>query len=448
MASQFVSQGAPQSRLQRILTAAPVRVAVLLIVVLWSIPTAGVLISSFRTPNEINTTGWWTAAGPRTNPEYETLVQRVEQSTTFAERTQIQLEEAQAAQEAGVTDEMMAEALAAATDDLEEAVADAEADLADAQAALDANEEGAQDAFDEASTALAAAQAALDAGVDEAAIRTALEAELAGDVQSAEDRAARAAERLEEDRVALENADIPESFGIGSAGWNEQWTLQNYQAVINANGMGNAFLNSLLVTIPSVVIPITIAAFAAYAFAWMQFPGRDLFFAVVIIAMGVPLHLALVPILRLYLGADLGGTFLGVWLAHTGFGLPLAIYLIYGYMVTIPKDIMESAHIDGASPFTAFTRLILPLSVPVIASFAIFQFLWVWNDLLIALVFLGTESKNAVLTSQLSELVGSKGQDWEVLTAGAFITMIIPLIIFFALQRYFVRGLMAGSVKG
>jgi alpha-glucoside transport system permease protein len=244
---------------------------------------------------------------------------------------------------------------------------------------------------------------------------------------------------------------------INSSGWwtvflnpfnFRQWTLENYQSVIYADGMGNAFLNSLLVTIPAVVIPITIAAFAAYAFAWMEFPGRGFFFAAVVGLMVVPLHVALIPMLRLYTSIDLNGTYLGIWLAHTGFGMPLAVYLLYGYIANIPKEIMESAKIDGASSFQTFTRLVLPLSVPAIASFAIFQFLWTWNDLLVALVFLGTESDVAVLTSRLSELVGSRGQDWEVLTAGAFITMIVPLIIFFALQRYFVRGMMAGSVKG
>ena len=227
-----------------------------------------------------------------------------------------------------------------------------------------------------------------------------------------------------------------------------QWTLQNYHDVIFADHMGNAFLNSLLVTIPSVVIPITIAAFAAYAFAWLDFPGRNVFFVIVVGLMVVPLQMALIPMLRLYTRYDLNGTFLGVWLAHTGFGLPLAVYLLYGYMSTLPGEIIESAHIDGASPFTTFTRLILPLSVPAIAAFAIFQFLWVWNDLLVALVFLGTSKDVYIVSTRLAELVGQRGQDWHVLTAGAFVTMIVPLIIFFSLQRYFVRGLTAGSVKG
>jgi alpha-glucoside transport system permease protein len=227
-----------------------------------------------------------------------------------------------------------------------------------------------------------------------------------------------------------------------------QWTLENYAQVLTSDGMGNAFMNSLLVTIPAVVIPITIAAFAAYAFAWMEFPGRVALFIVVVGLMVVPLQMSLIPILRLYTQNDLNGTYLGLWLAHTGFGLPLAIFLLYGYIASLPHEIIESARVDGASPLTTFTRLVLPLSVPVIASFAIFQFLWVWNDLLVALVFLGTSKEVAVVTSRLSTLVGERGEQWHVLTAGAFITMIIPLLVFFGLQRYFVRGLTAGSVKG
>ena len=218
-----------------------------------------------------------------------------------------------------------------------------------------------------------------------------------------------------------------------------QWTLENYVTVLTADGMANAFANSLIITLPSTVIPITIAAFAAYAFAWMRFPGRDLLFA--------PLQMAFIPILRLYTNLQLNGMFLGTWLAHTGFGLPLAIYLLYGYISQLPGELFESACIDGASHFTAFMRLVLPLSLPAIASFAIFQFLWVWNDLLVALIFLGTNPDVAIVTSRLTAMVGTKGDAWHLLTAGAFITMVVPLIVFFSLQRYFVRGLLAGSVK-
>lgn len=227
-----------------------------------------------------------------------------------------------------------------------------------------------------------------------------------------------------------------------------QWTLENYQNVITADGMGTAFVNSFVVTIPATVIPITIAAFAAYAFAWMKFRGRDWLFALVVALLVVPLQMSLIPLFRLYNSLSLTATFLGIWLAHTGFGLPLAIYLLYNYISQLPGELFESAAIDGADHFTTFTRLVLPLSVPAIASFAIFQFLWVWNDLLVSLVFLGISDEVKIVTIRLSELVGTKGQDWHLLTAGAFVSMVVPLVVFLALQRYFVRGLLAGSVKG
>ena len=206
--------------------------------------------------------------------------------------------------------------------------------------------------------------------------------------------------------------------------------------------------NSLAVAIPSTVIPILIAAFAAYGFAWMNFPGRRLLFILVVALLVVPLQIALVPILRDYKALNLNGTFLAIWLAHTGFGLPLATYLMFNYVSTLPRETLESAFIDGASHFTVFTRLILPLSVPALASFAIFQFLWVWNDYLVALIFLGGNPNFEVVTMRLAGIVGDRGQDWHLLTAGAFVTMVLPLLVFFSLQRYFVRGLLAGSVKG
>ncbi len=226
------------------------------------------------------------------------------------------------------------------------------------------------------------------------------------------------------------------------------WTLDNYVYVLTEDGMGGAFLNSLLVTVPATVIPITIAAFAAYGLAWMEFAGRRLMFVLVVGLMVVPLQTSLLPLFRLYNSAHLNGTYLGIWLAHTGFGLPLATYLLYGYISQIPRDLIEAAEVDGTTPMTKFIYLVVPLSVPAIASFAIFQFLWVWNDLLVALVFLGTNIDVALVTTRLAEMVGSRGQDWYVLTSGAFLTMVMPLVVFFSLQRYFVRGMMAGSVKG
>jgi alpha-glucoside transport system permease protein len=227
-----------------------------------------------------------------------------------------------------------------------------------------------------------------------------------------------------------------------------EWTFENYTSVLSAEGFGNAFLNSLAVTIPATVIPITIAAFAAYAFAWMDFPGRQWIFVTVVALLVIPLQMALIPLLKMYTTIDINGTFPAIWLAHTGFGLPLAIYLLRNYIGSLPSSMMESAHIDGATHFEIFTKLVVPLSVPVLASFAIFQFLWVWNDLLVALTFLGGNPDVRVVTLALRDLNGSRGSSWHLLTAGAFVTMALPLAVFLALQRYFVRGLTAGSVKG
>jgi alpha-glucoside transport system permease protein len=239
-----------------------------------------------------------------------------------------------------------------------------------------------------------------------------------------------------------------------------QWTLDNYRDALEAGGFGSAFMNSLAVAIPATVIPITIAAFAAYAFSWMEFRGRYLMFVLVVGLLVVPLQMALIPILRLYTGGgqfmgyivfpnlDLHGSFLGVWLAHAAFGLPLATYLLRNYIGSLPASLIESAKIDGADHFTIFWRLIVPLSVPALAAFTIFQFLWVWNDLLVALVFLGGSQEVRVLPVALAELSGAFGESWHLLTSAAFISMALPLVVFFSLQKYFVRGLTAGSVKG
>jgi alpha-glucoside transport system permease protein len=226
-----------------------------------------------------------------------------------------------------------------------------------------------------------------------------------------------------------------------------QWTLGNYSEVLSA-GMGNAFLNSIVVAVPATLIPLMVAAFAAYAFTFMRFPARNLLFILVVGLLVVPLQVAFVPLLQLYVRFELNGTFLAMWLAHTGFGMPLAIYILRNYMGSLPKDIIESAQIDGATHFQTFVRLILPMSVPALAAFAIFQFLWVWNDLLVALIFLRSNPENSVVTIELQTLLGEFGSEWHLLTAGAFITMVLPLIVFFSLQRFFIRGLTAGSVKG
>ena len=257
---------------------------------------------------------------------------------------------------------------------------------------------------------------------------------------------------------------------VRQTGWwtvvtDPSFTLENYEAALGSSAAseGNMwahFLNSIAITIPATVIPIAIAAFAAYAFAWMRFRGRDWLFVAVVGLMVVPLQMALIPVLSAYANGvdvfgvrvipdlDLNGELASLWLAHTGFGLPLAVFLLRNYMGTLPKEIFEAAHIDGADHFTICRRLVIPLSVPALAAFAIFQFLWVWNDYLVAVTFIGGGAETAPMTVRLADLVGSRGEDQHVLTAGAFITMIVPMVVFFSLQRYFVRGLLAGSVKG
>ena len=231
-----------------------------------------------------------------------------------------------------------------------------------------------------------------------------------------------------------------------------EFTTANYGFVLfdedNSEGMAKAFFNTLTVVIPATIIPILIAAFAAYALAWMDFPGRAILIAVIVGLLVVPLQLALIPLLTLHNAVGIGKGYLGVWLAHTGFGLPLAIYLLRNYMVGLPRDIIENAKVDGATDFQIFTKIILPLSFPALASFAIFQFLWTWNDLLVALVFLiDASGQTTVMTKQIVELLGTRGGDWEILATSAFVSIAVPLGVFFAMQKYLVRGLLAGSVK-
>ena len=216
----------------------------------------------------------------------------------------------------------------------------------------------------------------------------------------------------------------------------------------STDSMATAFFSTLTVTIPATIIPILVAAFAAYALAWMDFKGRALLIAIIVGLLVVPLQLALIPLLKLHLQVGIGKGYLGVWLAHTGFGLPLAIYLLRNYMVGLPRDIIENAKVDGATDFQIFTRIILPLSFPALASFAIFQFLWTWNDLLVAKVFLiDATGETTVMTNAIVELLGTRGGNWEILATAAFVSIAVPLVVFFAMQKYLVRGLLAGSVK-
>jgi alpha-glucoside transport system permease protein len=257
---------------------------------------------------------------------------------------------------------------------------------------------------------------------------------------------------------------------INTSGWwmfflEPNVSFENYRQVLFEGSTTNPplyqfFFNSLAVTLPAVIFPITLAVFAAYSLAWFEFKGRDFIFFSIFALQVIPLQLALVPLLQLFARGlvigdvtiipdfDITGTYIPIWIAHTIFGLPMAIFLLHNFLRQIPRELIEAARVDGAGWFTLFSKIVLPLSVPAIASFAIFQFLWVWNDLLVGLTFGGGAKEVAPMTVRLAEMVGTRGSGWELLTAGAFVSIIVPLIVFFALQRYFVRGLLAGSVKG
>ncbi|WP_426123714.1 carbohydrate ABC transporter permease [Pararhizobium sp. PWRC1-1] len=368
-----------------------VHISVILLVVLWTLPTAGLLISSLRDKDQLAVSGWWTALSTssqnltgRAAPPDE----QVERDGKFVIAGNL-LESRNAKVSAFGFRPLQPTAFAAG----------AVADIGDGQT-LTVKDDGSY--------------------------------EIVSPTRMDGSRGQR----------IFYTAAVPPRF-----------TFDNYREVMRAAGIGSSFINSLTVAIPATIIPILVAAFAAYALAWMKFPGRAILIAVVVGLLVVPLQMSLIPLLKLYngVGAFLGvpaKTYVGIWLAHMGFGLPLAIYLLRNYMAGLPREIMESARVDGASDFDIFIKIILPLSFPALASFSIFQFLWTWNDLLVAMVFLGTGNDELVLTGRLVNLLGSRGGNWEILTASAFITIIVPLIVFFTLQRYLVRGLLAGSVKG
>ena len=242
------------------------------------------------------------------------------------------------------------------------------------------------------------------------------------------------------------------ALDIRRSGWwttfsDPQFTLDNYNDVLFGSAdLASFFVNSIVITLPAVVIPISIALLAAYAFAWIDFKGRNLLFVAVFALQIVPIQITLIPLLAAYVDADINGTFWTVWLSHSIFALPLAIFLLHNFMKEIPSSLIEAARMDGAGHVKIFFQVLMPLLVPAIASFAIFQFLWVWNDLLVGLTFANQDSRP--LTVAVADLAGTRGNAWHLLTAGAFVSMIVPLIVFLALQRYFVRGLLAGSVKG
>ncbi|WOI31362.1 carbohydrate ABC transporter permease (plasmid) [Tritonibacter scottomollicae] len=367
------------------------RISVIVLVGLWLFPTVGLFISSFRTGDQIATSGWWKALFPTE----QNLTLR-----TAAPETQVPQGD-----------------LWVIEGNLFEGESDAEISAWGTNA-RDISAYGPGD------------MAELRGGE-----RLTVEADGSYRMEATEEMGGRRGPRV------FVTAVVPPEF-----------TLQNYETILISGGatdnMARAFFNTLTVTIPATIIPILVAAFAAYALAWMEFPGRALLIAAIVGLLVVPLQLALIPLLKFHNEIGIGKGYLGVWMAHTGFGLPLAIYLLRNYMVGIPRDIIENARVDGATDFQIFTRIILPLSFPALASFAIFQFLWTWNDLLVAMVFLiDATGETTVMTKQIVELLGTRGGNWEILATSAFVSIAVPLAVFFAMQKYLVRGLLAGSVK-
>jgi len=375
------------------------RIALVFLAVVWTVPTFGLLVSSFRSADDISSSGWWSALGTsETNGQARTgtAEEMVEEDGAYVISGSV------FAEESGTTIQTFGGGFLPTNDELE-------------------NRDS--------------------TGIADYTPGTTLELEDGTSFTLSADGTYR---WVSETPFEIERGN--RFFYVEQS--PPSFSLENYDAVLSNDNIGQAFINTFTVTIPATIIPIALAAFAAYAFSWMEFPGRQFLFMIVVGLLVVPLQLSLIPLLRLYSTVGLNGTYPGMWLAHTGFGLPLAIYLLRNYIGGLPREIIESAKIDGASHFKIFTELVLPLSTPALASFAIFQFLWVWNDFLVASVFLGTQPENVVMTVSIKEMLGTRGDQWHILTSAAFISMAIPLVVFISLQRYFVRGLLAGSVKG
>ncbi|KNG95707.1 carbohydrate ABC transporter permease [Pseudaestuariivita atlantica] len=370
-----------------------VNLSVLALVFLWLFPTVGLLVSSFRTGDQIASSGWWKSMFTAE----QNLVVRTQDPDKQVQEGNLWVIEGNVFTE-------------------------------------DGRPVGTISRYGTSSRSISD-YAAGEAGEFRSGERVIVETNGDYRIESTEEMSGKRGKRL------FVTAAVPPEF-----------TLENYRFMLfdesNVEGMSKAFINTLTVTIPATVIPILVAAFAAYALAWMEFPGRALLIAAVVAALVVPLQLALIPLLKLHNEIGIGKGYIGVWLAHTGFGMPLAIYLLRNYMVGLPRDIIENARVDGATEFQIFTKIILPLCFPALASFAILQFLWTWNDLLVAKVFLiDSTGETTVMTNKIVELLGTRGGNWEILATAAFVSIIMPLVVFFAMQKYLVRGMLAGSVK-
>ena len=402
----------PFQRLNRIFNHLPVHLALILMFLAWVLPTLGLFVTSFRNSEDVRTTGWWTALAPRQTPgepEYTTYCASCHGA------------DGKALPAADLSDPTLIEKyprsnrlLAMLRKEI-----NGQPHLVDPGLPENPNE-----ALEKLSPILTYMQ------------------DFSGSTQ-------------DQSRFTLRNyADALVGYkgtqnyitdceqGVESALSKFKCTAAD---LLNPEGMGRAFVNSLLVAVPSTLLPILLAAFAAYAFAWMDFKGRMWLFALLVGLQIVPLQMTLVPIARMYVSLGMEGSFLGIWLFHTGFGLPYAIYLLRNYLSGLPKEVFESVYLDGANHWTAFWQLAIPLATPAIASLAIFQFLWIWNDFLVAKIFL---SNNPVLTVQITNLIDPRGGNWHILTGAAFLSFLVPMIVFFGFQRYFVRGMLAGSVKG
>lgn len=403
----------PFSGLNRFFNKLPVHLALFVMVLIWVIPTLGVFITSFRSREAVRTSGWWTVfspAGLEGQEEY-TMYCASCHGSGGAEIPGADLSDPQVIDPYGRSAALLAY--------LRQEI-DGQPHLQDPPLPDNPRE----------------AQAVLAPTIQH------LERLSGQEDTSGEFTLRNYADAL----VGYKGTqDYLTDCREGVATTVARYTCNFARDILHPEGMGRAFLNTVIVAVPSALFPILFAGFAAYAFAWMDFRGRHWLFAILVGLQVIPLQLALVPIARLYSNIGMQNTFIGVWLFHTGFGLPYAIYLMRNFLGGLPREVFESIYIDGANHWTAFWKLALPLSMPAIASLWIFQFLWIWNDFLVATIFL---SRNPVLTVQITNLLDPRGGNWHILTGAAFLSFIVPMLVFFGLQRFFVRGMLAGSVKG